>query len=60
MGKARDLKNHGTPAVFSFVVTFTYVTSFIIEFMHRPFRKCIVLHSLDTKNYAFQHWNAMK
>ena len=25
MGKARDFKNHVTPAVFSFVVTSTYV-----------------------------------
>ena len=27
MGKARDFKNHVTPAVFSFAVTSTYVLS---------------------------------
>ena len=38
------------------------LTSFIIELMHRPFRKCIhvVIHSLDKKNCAFHHWNAIK
>ena len=35
------------------------LTSFIIEFMQRPFRKCIVFHSLDKKNCAFDHWNEM-
>ena len=28
--------------------------------MHRPFRKCIVIHSLDKKNCVFDHWNAIK
>ena len=36
------------------------LTSFITEFMHRPFRKCIVIHSLDKKKCAFDHCNALK
>ena len=28
--------------------------------MHRPFRKCIVIHSLDKKICAFDHCNAKK
>ena len=60
MGKARNFKNHVTPAVLSFVVISTYVIFFIIEFGHRPFRKCIVILSLDKKNCAFYHWNAIK
>ena len=35
-------------------------TGFIVEFMHIPFRKCIVIHSLDKKNCGFEHWNAIK
>ena len=50
MSKARDFKNHVTPAVFSFVVTFR----------KWPFRKCIVIHSLDKKKCAFDHCNALK
>ena len=30
------------------------------HFMHRPFRKCIVIHSLDKKKCAFSHCNALK
>ena len=36
------------------------LTSFIIQFMHRPFRKCIFILSLDKKNCAFDHGNAIK
>ena len=36
------------------------LTSFIIEVMHRPFRKCIVIHILDKKKFAFDHCNAIK
>ena len=36
------------------------LTSFITEFMHGPFRKCIVIHSLDKKKWAFDHCNALK
>ena len=28
--------------------------------MHRPFRECIVIHSLHKNNCAFDHWNAIK
>ena len=28
--------------------------------MHKPFKKCIVIHSLYKKNCAFDHWNAIK
>ena len=28
--------------------------------MHRPLRKCIVIHSLDKKKSAFDHCNALK
>ena len=38
------------------------LTSCIIEVMHRPFRKCIGIHSLDKKKCAFDHCrpNAIK
>ena len=35
-------------------------TILFIEVMHRPFRKCIVIHSLDKKKCAFDHCNAIK
>ena len=36
------------------------LTSFLIYFLHRPSRKCIVIHSLDNTNCAFDRRNAIK